>query len=167
MGLKLAVFGMRLIVYLLPLGIGLSLTWGNCGRYIWAENSMRPVEAVLTKAERYGTPPYSKGGAAIEVEYLYTYGNNHYVGKNFAVCYTYSSGSIYPIVEMYNEIQSKVGANVSIWVDPSNPEASVLYKYLPTGAILLICFFLLVGLLVLRKFDVFLTRLLVSHMENV
>lgn len=119
---------------------------------------MVSVNGVLTRIENKKYAPFSKPGSSINAEFAYTYGAKNYVGKNMTFCSSISSGSmIDPFYEMYDELLPKVGASVTIWVDPSNPENSVLYKYIPKSAMLLVFASLFFGFFGLRKLDEFLT----------
>jgi len=161
-------FFLRVILYSVPLGCMSLFSWNSCGSNILAAGTMTQVEGVLTKVENTRTPPYSKGGAYIEVEYQYAYGKKNYVGRNMTFCTSFASRSIVfdRFSEMYDELLPKVGANVMIWVEPGNPENSVLYKYVPRNAILIFCFILLFGYFGLRKIDQFLMKLFISRASS-
>jgi len=128
---------------------------------------MIQVEGVLTSVKNIRVPPYTKGGAYIEVEYLYSYDKKSYVGRNMTFCTSFASRSIVfdKFSEMYDELLPKIGANVMIWVEPTNPENSVLYKYVPRNAILIMCCLLLFGIFGLRKLDRYLTQLWIRHAQ--
>lgn len=166
--MRKVVFLVRLFLYLAPLGFLLSFSWNSCGKSIWAENSMVQVEGVLTNVRNTRVPPYTKGGAYIEVDYLYSYDKQNYVGRNMTFCTSFASRSVVfdKFSEMYDELLPKIGANVMIWVEPTNPENSVLYKYVPRNATLIFFFFLLFGFLGLRKLDYLLMKLLISRTND-
>lgn len=158
---------LRVVLYVVPLLLLLSFSWNTCGRGVWAERKMVQVEGVLTRIETQNHPPFSNRGGSVEVEFVYSYDDRNYVGKAMTFCPLISSGSkIDRIYEMYHELLPKAGKSVTIWVDPSNPDNSVLYKYIPWSAMLILFFILFFGFFILKRLDRFLTDFIRSGAKN-
>ncbi len=160
--MKVILWGMRLILYLLPLSLAMPVSWDVCGKDLWIKNAMIPIDGVLTSALRVGPKVRARVNSVhVDVEYTYTYGEKSYVGRNLTFCPGLSTGSsVDYFYERFQELRPKIGKNITVWIDPANPENSVLFRYVPGMAIVILIGIFMFGLALLRRLDIYLTKLL-------
>lgn len=145
------IFWVRMSLYLAPLGFLLLLSWQSCGKIYWASNSMVQIDGVLTK---HYFEPLTQNRSALRVEYAYTYNQQNYLGKNLTFCplFVTNTNGFDRFREKFDALP-RVGSKVLIWIDPENPNNSVVYRHMPRFAIPVLMVLFLFSFWSLRKLD--------------
>jgi len=148
------IFWVRISLYLAPLGFLLLFSWKSCGKNYCASNAMMQVEGVLTKSFFEKIPGNSLHNTALRVEYSYTYNQQDYVGKNLTFCpgFVTNTDGMDRFREKFDALP-RDGSKMLIWIDPENPNNSVVYRHMPRWAIPMVVIVFLTMFFSLRKLD--------------
>lgn len=140
--------------YVLPLGLYAWLCWELCGADMWALHRMVPVQGMLDTVETASKPSTTSHAAHIQVlvSYRYAAAGQQYRGAHMICCGMQSNG-LDPLTKMRDQLLPSLGRPVTVWVDPSDPQRAVLFRYIPNSPLLLMGFGLLFGFAGLRKLD--------------
>jgi len=146
----------RVALYCVPLGLFVLLCWQGCGADMWALHRMVPVQGVLDTVD---TVSRSASWARVQsntvlVSYRYVVAGQQYHGENMVCCRVMSNGSMLdPLQDMRDQLRPLRGERLTVWVDPSDPQRAVLFRYVPNSALLLMGFGLVFGYFSLRTLD--------------
>ncbi|NRR32086.1 DUF3592 domain-containing protein [Oxalobacteraceae bacterium] len=133
--------------------------WQQCGAQVWALSTMQPVIGVLERVEHRNTGTSSRRSSRIEVRYRYTVAGQQYRGQDMTCCWLFSGGTeIDPTYQMMQQLQPSQGGAVTVWVDPARPARSVLFRYVPRGAMLVAGIGLFFGFFGARALERYLRR---------
>ncbi len=139
----------RMVYYVLPLGLFALLCWEMCGANIWALHRMVPVQGVLDRLDTVSSGTSRVLSNKVLVSYRYMVAGQQYRGENM-VCCGLSNASTDPVLGMRDQLRPSLGQQLTVWVDPGNPQRAVLFRYISKPALLLMGFGMLFGFFGLR-----------------